>query len=109
MFSERQAIFEKLRKAPEGRRTPRRWRAVLTLFPVVLASAVLADDAGFGPPISVPHDLPQTPHQLPARNWIDQTREEAMRKSQGCIECHKGIENPSMHVSQNVVLGCTDC
>lgn len=25
------------------------------------------------------------------------------------MECHKGIENPSMHLSRNVVLGCTDC
>ena len=32
-----------------------------------------------------------------------------MQKSQGCMECHKGLENPSMHVSKNVVLGCTDC
>jgi hypothetical protein len=68
-----------------------------------------AEDSGFGPAISVPRDLPQAPHELPARNWIDQTRGEAMLKSVGCLECHKGIENPSMHVSKNVVLGCTDC
>lgn len=109
MLPERQPISEKLRKAPKDRRTPRHWRAVLVVLSAILASVALGDEAGFGPPISVPRDLPQVPHQLPARNWIDQTREEAMRKSQGCIECHKGIENPSMHVSQNVVLGCTDC
>jgi hypothetical protein len=75
----------------------------------VMLSA-FADDVGFGPPISVPHDLAETnPHKLPPRNLIDQTHEEAARKSVGCVECHKGIENPSMHVSQNVVLGCTDC
>jgi hypothetical protein len=69
-----------------------------------------ASDPGFGPPISVPRDLAGTnSHALPARNWIDQTREEAMHKSAGCMECHKGLENPSMHVSQNVVLGCIDC
>jgi hypothetical protein len=69
-----------------------------------------AQDAGSGPPISVPRDLPASePHSLPARNRIDQTPEEAMAKSRGCMECHKGIENPSMHVSPNVVLGCTDC
>src|SRR5689334_10141258 len=68
-----------------------------------------ASTDGFGPPISVQHDLPPTNHTLPAKNWIDQTREEAMHKSTGCMECHKGLENPSMHVSQNVVLGCTDC
>ena len=32
-----------------------------------------------------------------------------MRKSVGCLQCHTGIENPSMHLSKNVVLGCTDC
>src|ERR1700712_336161 len=69
-----------------------------------------ASGPGFGPPISVPHDLVETnAHLLPERNWIDQTRDDAMHKSSGCMECHKGIENPSMHVSQNVVLGCTDC
>jgi hypothetical protein len=69
-----------------------------------------AQETGFGPPISVPRDLPEAnPPALPARNLIDQTAEEAMRKSRGCLECHKGIENWSMHVSSNVVLGCTDC
>src|SRR4051812_13467868 len=67
--------------------------------------ALGASDVGFGPPISIPRDLPETtPHALPARNWIDQTHDDAAHKSQGCIECHKGLENPSMHVSQNVVL-----
>src|ERR1051325_7805467 len=75
-----------------------------------LVTIALAEDVGFGPPISVPRDLPETsPHKLPPRNLIDQTHEESARKSVGCMECHKGIENPSMHVSQNVVLGCTDC
>src|SRR5690242_9017347 len=50
---------------------------------------------GFGPPISVSHDLPATnTHPLPAANWIDQTRDDAMHKSQGCMECHRGLENP---------------
>ena len=69
-----------------------------------------ASDAGFGPPISVPRDLPKSEsHKLPKPNWIDQSQADVLRKSRGCMECHKGIENPSMHVSRNVVLGCTDC
>jgi hypothetical protein len=87
--------------------------ALVSTFTLLLIIAVFptagASTEGFGPAISVPHDLPQTNRALPARNWIDQTREEAMHKSVGCMECHKGLENPSMHVSQNVVLGCTDC
>ncbi len=82
---------------------------VLCVLWALSGFSVWADDAGFGPPISVPRDLPQTAHRLPARNLIDQTREEAARKSAGCLECHKGIEDPSMHASPNVVLGCTDC
>ncbi|HUR59243.1 MAG TPA: hypothetical protein VM029_16115, partial [Opitutaceae bacterium] len=48
--------------------------------------------------------------EAPARHsLVDQTRESAQRKSAGCLECHKGIDRLSMHVSDNVVLGCTDC
>ncbi len=69
----------------------------------------MAADAGFGPQISVLRDAPKSSVALPERNWVDQTEAEAMRKSRGCLECHKGIENHSMHTSPNVVLGCTDC
>ena len=65
-----------------------------------------ASDEGFGPPISVPRDLPKTGSPKP-RNWIDQTHEQASLKSRGCIECHAGAKD--MHNSPNVVLGCTDC
>ncbi|MEI6235778.1 MAG: hypothetical protein WCT04_22210 [Planctomycetota bacterium] len=33
---------------------------------------------------------------------------EVKSKSEGCMSCHKGIENPSMHL-RAVNLGCTDC
>jgi hypothetical protein len=69
-----------------------------------------ADDTGVGPPISVPRELVQSAtHPFPPRNRIDQTPDEAMRKSRGCLECHQGIEEPTMHASPNVVLGCADC
>src|SRR6266576_6634443 len=71
---------------------------------------VSAQVAGFGPPISVSHDLSEArPGSLQARNRIDQTPEDAMRNSRGCLECNKGIDTLSMHASTNVVLGCTDC
>ncbi|HEV8539420.1 MAG TPA: hypothetical protein VGR15_10935, partial [Bacteroidota bacterium] len=38
---------------------------------------------------------------------INQTQEEADKKSLGCITCHNGIE--SIHKSQAVKLGCIDC
>jgi hypothetical protein len=67
-----------------------------------------AEETGSGPAISVPRELPRNPaHSLPEPNWIDQPQAEADRKSRGCLECHAGVE--PMHVSKNVVLGCTDC
>jgi hypothetical protein len=69
---------------------------------------VIVSLAGDGPRISVPKDLPRdAAHQLPLRNWIDQTPAEAAQKSRGCLECHAGVE--PMHASPNVILGCTDC
>jgi hypothetical protein len=65
-----------------------------------------AETKGFGPPISVPRDLPKPAFTKP-RNRIDQTPADAMLKTRGCMECHQGIEE--MHNSPNVVLGCTDC
>ena len=86
------------------------------MLPVALALWALgsifleADDTGFGPPISVPRDLVKSaPHRFPPRDLIDQTPDEAMRKSGGCLECHRGIDQPTMHASPNVVLGCADC
>ena len=81
----------------------------LTLF-VFLAPprSICAEPPGSGPAISVPKGF--THHSvklLPARNWIDQTPLEAARKSNGCIQCHAGIE--PMHTSPNVILGCVDC
>lgn len=89
--------------------------AVQKLIKVLTAAALLASagsmraDDGFGPRISVPRELPPPPGHAPPRNRVDQTRAEAQRKSTGCLQCHQGIENPSMHLSKNVVLGCTDC
>lgn len=45
----------------------------------------------------------------PPKNWIDQSPEEAKRKSAGCVECHTQTDAHTMHASPNVVLGCTDC
>ena len=70
--------------------------------------ASLAQSDGSGPSISVPKDLPpETAHPLPKPNWIDQSQIDVDKKSRGCLECHAGVE--PMHVSKNVVLGCTDC
>jgi hypothetical protein len=86
---------------------------IFCLFAILIGSASDVSSAeaanagkGFGPPISVPRDLPGRT-ATPQRNRIDQTPNEANLKSRGCIECHGGIE--PMHKSSAVVLGCTDC
>ena len=63
---------------------------------------------GFGPKIAVP-GLPAPNVARPPRNLIDQTVEEAARKSAGCVQCHTTTDAHTMHTSPNVVLGCTDC
>jgi hypothetical protein len=52
--------------------------------------------------------MPQSGTPKP-HNRIDQTHAEALAKSTGCLECHKGTDTYSMHTSPNVILGCTDC
>ncbi len=63
--------------------------------------------SGIGPDVSVP--LPRPSGKRPPRNLIDQTIDEARRKSAGCMDCHKTTDAHTMHTSPNVVLGCTDC
>ena len=40
---------------------------------------------------------------------LNQTQEEADAKSTGCQSCHTNSDSVTMHVSQSVRLGCTDC
>ena len=80
---------------------------ILTLAVVALSVAgARAEITGFGPSIAVPIEAPKSALSKP-RNLIDQTRDEALVKSRGCIECHRNSED--MHSSPNVVLGCIDC
>ncbi len=38
-----------------------------------------------------------------------QSQEEADRKSSGCVSCHTSTDEPTMHPTKTVPLGCTDC
>src|SRR5712664_3752213 len=38
-----------------------------------------------------------------------QSQEEADRKSSGCISCHTSTDEPTMHPTRTVHIGCTDC
>src|SRR5262249_55695557 len=45
----------------------------------------------------------------PSKSPSMQTEEEASRKSAGCISCHGPTDEPTMHPTKTVHLGCTDC
>src|SRR5277367_1410841 len=38
-----------------------------------------------------------------------QSQQEADQKSTGCISCHTSTDEPTMHPTKTVFLGCTDC
>src|SRR6267143_237907 len=38
-----------------------------------------------------------------------QSQEEADNKSSGCVSCHTTTDEPTMHPTKTVHLGCTDC
>ncbi len=38
-----------------------------------------------------------------------QSQAEADRKSAGCVSCHTSTDEPTMHPTKTVFLGCTDC
>src|SRR5580704_3743647 len=40
---------------------------------------------------------------------LGQSQEEAARQSSGCISCHISTDEPTMHPTRTVFLGCTDC
>src|SRR5258708_12918056 len=45
----------------------------------------------------------------PGPSLMGQTQEEADHKSAGCISCHTQTDEPTMHATGTVRLGCTDC
>ena len=40
---------------------------------------------------------------------LGQSQEQAAGKSTGCVTCHTATDEPTMHPSRAVQLGCTDC
>ncbi len=44
-----------------------------------------------------------------AQSVRGQSHDEGVRKSSGCISCHTSTDEPTMHPTKTVFLGCTDC
>ena len=40
---------------------------------------------------------------------MSQSDEDVARKSSGCLSCHTASDQPTMHMSPAIKLGCTDC
>src|SRR5580692_8499167 len=51
----------------------------------------------------------QASAQDPQNTFSGQSQQDADRKSSGCVSCHTATDEPSMHPSKAVHLGCTDC
>ncbi len=47
--------------------------------------------------------------QDPQSSMRWQSQQDADRKSAGCISCHTSTDEPTMHPSKTVHIGCTDC
>ncbi len=81
--------------------------AALLLGPQIVAAADKRSvDNAFGPPISHTRTW-SAPVYNKARNLVDQTEADVLKKSEGCLQCHTGVKD--MHKSPAVKLGCTDC
>ena len=80
---------------------------LLTLSALLILAAGPAEarQAAISPPES-PRAITHTP-TAPAPKW--QTQKIADEKSAGCLTCHSKSDEPSMHRSGGVILGCTDC
>jgi len=74
---------------------------LITLFVVAIPIFLTTFDA---------HSRISSPSAQEPQNPIrGQSQEEADRKSSGCISCHTATDEPTMHPSKAVHLGCTDC
>src|SRR5712664_1060089 len=86
MNSERQPVSSSLRS--------------ICVFWVSALSFLLALHASSKPPARAPREL---------TSFRGQSQEEADRNFTGCISCHTSTDEPSMHPTKTVRLGCTDC
>ncbi len=86
MNSKRQPVFFSLRTL-----------CVLCVSALSFIFAVLASSK---PPARSPQE--STPFR-------GQSQEDADRKSSGCVSCHTSTDEPTMHPTRTVAIGCTDC
>jgi hypothetical protein len=57
----------------------------------------------------MPAPLLRAADEKSSPNLIGQTQQEVDRKSAGCVSCHTQTDQPTMHATGTLRLGCTDC
>src|SRR5579863_10771259 len=57
----------------------------------------------------IPAPLLRADDEKTGPNLLAQSQEEGDRKSAGCISCHSQTDEPTMHATETLRLGCTDC
>src|ERR1700680_3330893 len=77
------------------------------LFLVMRSSVVSAWVAAAASPQALPISNQSSGQFL--SDLRGESQEEADRKSSGCIGCHTSTDEPTMHPTKTVQLGCTDC
>jgi hypothetical protein len=82
---------------------PARHRSPLAALALALLLPVLVHAAG-DEPKKVERQYTAHPAAPASQSW-----DEADGKSRGCVSCHTGTDQKTMHRSPAVVLGCTDC
>lgn len=88
----------------------KRWftsHLVLPSLVIIGAASLLMEAPLFAAPdaTSLAGDVERSAPPAPA----SQTREDAHRKSSGCVSCHTSTDQHTMHANPAVILGCTDC
>ncbi|MFZ0523159.1 MAG: hypothetical protein WAL95_19170, partial [Candidatus Acidiferrales bacterium] len=81
---------------PRHRQAQRRCLVVLTIAMAFVAAFSLAA-----------RSRAQSAAQQPS--LLGQSQSEVDRKSTGCVSCHVKTDEPSMHPTRTVRLGCVDC
>ncbi|HEX8262769.1 MAG TPA: multiheme c-type cytochrome, partial [Allosphingosinicella sp.] len=74
----------------------------MTMFLGLLATPLLASEGG--KPVARDHALVRAGPAPRTQEW-----DSAEAKSAGCVSCHVGSDQKTMHASPAVVLGCVDC
>lgn len=96
-----------MRSLPTFRAPPdRRGRAAAICFS---AAAMMLMLVLFGARRSARAQAVQNNNSLANNLLIRQTQADADRKSVGCISCHVSVDEPTMHMTGTVRLGCVDC